>query len=277
MLNEMFIEEIAKLTRAGTATAPFGQYGIIGRNADGDFVECLRGVEPRTTIAYTIGSLVAHVAGEPPIGGAGKDAGDHREILYSRRGIRGFYDHMRRDSITMSLTPSKPFAQLEAWDKKPEVLKQIDLFNLLKTTFRGCIDGEFERIVRSIKWNIGNQGEAQVRQGAVSMSKAIIAEMSGAEDLNKIEYVTFTVPVFKELPDIKSKIECHIRPLPDQQCFSVIPTGTGIEDAYQAAEDCIRSMIAKEIGAHSEGELFKGIPFYCGAANADNINAAKMV
>jgi hypothetical protein len=259
MLNEKFVEEIAKLTRAGTATFKNDQYTTVGRSANGDFIVTEANAQPQTTIAFTIASLVANV----------KQI-ETGEIYYSRRGIRGFYDVERRDSITMFLTPSKPFAQLEAWDNKPEVLKQIDLFNLLKTTFRGCIDGELERIVRSIKWNIGNQGEAQVRQGAVSMSKAIIAEMAGAEDLNKIEYVTFTVPVFKELPNIKAIVECHIRPLPDQQCFAVIPTGTGIEDAYQLAEDYIGGMIAKEIGE-------SGIPCYCGAANADNVNAAKMV
>jgi hypothetical protein len=261
MLNEKFVEEIAKLTRAGTATTQIDQYTTVGRNSNGEFVSIERNLAAEANIAFTIESLAANVKTK-------QDA--CAEIYYSRRGIRGFYDVERRDSITMFLTPSKPFAQLEAWDNKPEVLKQIDLFNLLKTTFRGCIDGELERIVRSIKWNIGNQGEAQVRQGAVSMSKAIIAEMSGAEDLNKIEYVTFTVPVFKELPNIKAIVECHIRPLPDQQCFAVIPTGTGIEDAYQLAEDFIGGMIAKEIGE-------SGIPCYCGAANADNVNAAKMV
>lgn len=265
MLNEKFVEEIAKLTRAGTATTQIDQYTTLGRNGDGEFVKSERGPVPRATVAFTIESLVANVAFDVEFESTARP-----EIYYSRRGIRGFYDYDRRESITMALTPSKPFAQLEAWDNKPEVLKQIDLFNLLKTTFRGCIDGELERIVRSIKWNIGNQGEAQVRQGAVSMSKAIIAEMSGAEDLNKIEYVTFTVPVFKELPNIKAIVECHIRPLPDQQCFAVIPTGTGIEDAYQHAERCIGGFIREEIGDDK-------IAHYCGAANADNVNAAKMV
>lgn len=265
MLSKDFIEAIAGLVAKSQPPIQVDQYTTVVRKADGTVEEINKSHAARTTVAYAIPDLVQHVA----------DAAleDEAEILYSRKGIRGFYDTDRRESITMQLHETKPFEQLRKWDQKPEVIKQQDLFGLLKTTFRGCCDELLERIVKSIKWNVGSQGEATVRQGAVSMSKNIIAEMTGAEDLNKIEYVTFTVPVFRELPSVKASIECHIRPIPDQQCFSVIPTGEGIEAAYQAAEAAIGAMIGSSI----PNDIKEPIGVYLATANADNVNAMNLV
>lgn len=265
MLNKDFIEAIAGLVAKSQPPIQVDQYMTVVRKADGSIEKIEREIKPKTTVAYAIPDLVQHVANAA--------FEDEAEILYSRKGIRGFYSSIRLDSVTMALTETKAFAQLRRWDEKPEVLKQIDLFNLLKTTFRDCCDQALERIVKSIKWNIGNAGDAQVRQGAVSMSKSIVAEMTGAEDLNKIEYVTFTVPVFREMPSFGAKIECHIRPLPEQQCFTVIPTGEGIEQAYQATEQAIGVMIRNSLPK----DLANPIGVYLAAANADNIDAPKMV
>lgn len=129
-------------------------------------------------------------------------------------------------------------------------------------------DEMLERVVRTIKWTMGNNGESTVRQGSVSMNKSIIAEMTGADDLNKIEYVTFEVPVFLELPNVKARIECHIRPIPDQQMFSVIPTGGHIEAAYRLAEETMRTMIDSTVSTE--------IKFFHGRAEADNEAAVRL-
>ena len=171
---------------------------------------------------------------------------------------------------TRRVTKSKPFALLEKWDVNSEQIKQDSFVLLLKTIFRGCCDELIEKVVRTIRWTMGNSGESTVRQGSVSMNKSIIAEMTGAEDLNKIEYIAFDVPVFLELPDVRFRIECHLRPIPDQQMFSVIPTGGLIEAAYRHVEEVIGSMIASAVGDVG------GVHVYHGVAQADNADAPKL-
>jgi hypothetical protein len=264
MITEKFIQEIAGMALAKAPLETIDLYTKGVRLADGSLQELKLDPRPRTTTVYSIADLVSNVRDW-------KDKDENAEIYYSRNGIRGFWWKDRRESVTMELTKSKPFELLESWDKKPESIKQDTLFLLLKTTFRGCCDDLLEKVVKTIRWTMGNNGESTVRQGSVSMNKSIIAEMTGAEDLNKIEYVVFTVPVFLELPDVKAIVECHIRPIPDQQMFSVIPTGGYIEQSYRMAEDSMRLMIENTIGDND------GIRIYHGAANADNPAAVQMI
>lgn len=261
MLPAETIKEIAGMALARAPLEAIDPYTKGVRQSDGKLELVEIDAKPRTTIAYRIDDLVANIA---------RNKTEAAEVHYSRLGIRGFYDSSRRESVTMQLTKSKPFERLAEWDSQPKQIPQASLFLLLKTVFKGCCDDVLQNIIRTIKWTMGNNGESTVRQGSVSMNKSIIAEMSGADDLNKIEYVTFEVPVFLEMPALRARIECHIRPIPDQQMFSIIPTGGHIEAAYRHAEDTMRVMIESAAGKDS------GIAIYHGTAEADCAAAAKL-
>lgn len=261
MIDATLIQKIHELATNSMPTIEIDQYTKAARMADGTLANFKRPDTPHSNLVFSLTDLVKNTL---------QGDKNQAEIYYSRKGIRGFHGKDRRDSVTMRLTKSKAFAQLEKWDEKPEQIKQDELFRLLKTTFRNCCDDTLERTVKSIKWTMGNSGDATVRQGSVSMNKSIIAEMTGAEDLNKIEYVNFSVPVFNELPSVKATIECHIRPIPDQQMFSVIPTGGHIEIAYREAENAMRLVI------DSSNDKAAPIPVYCGYAEADNIFAVEL-
>ena len=257
-------ETIQKITELATTAKPperIDAYTSFVRDNAGKPIMIPTPPKPKTSIVFRVEDLVANVIHNTD-GGA--------EIYYSRHGLRGFYAIDRRESVTMRLTKSKPFALLEKWDQKSETLKQDEFVLLLKTIFRGCCDDMLEKIIRTIRWTMGNNGESTVKYGGVSMNKSIMAEMTGADDLNKIEYVVFDVPVFLELPDVRFRIECHLRPIPDQQLFSVIPTGGGIETAYRFAEEVIGTAILSALGDSETTWVYHGV------AQADNADAPKL-
>lgn len=258
------IQKIAEMTRAGLEVKQIDQYTLLYRTADGEAKTIKLDRKPATNLHYSIKDLFADTYTQD----------NYWSIYYSRRGIRGFNGESRRSSNTMRLTKSPAFAQLCDWDAKPVQLKQDEFVHLLKTKFRRCCDETLERIIRTLKWTIGNTGESTVKHGGVSMNKSIIAEMSGADDLNRIEYITFDVPVFLEIPTVTAVIECHLRPIPEQQMFIVTPTGGEIENAYRKAEDAIRNLI---LACVPKGEDEEGsIPVYHGYADADCIDAPKL-
>lgn len=256
------IQKISELTTTAKPAERIDAYTVFVRDNSGKPITVVTPGKPRTSVVFSIPDIVQNVVND--------NSDDGPEIFYSRHGIRGFYATDRRESITMRLTKSKPFALLEKWDASPEQIKQDGFVLLLKTVFRGCCDEMLEKVIRTIRWTMGNNGESTVKHGGVSMNKSIIAEMTGADDLNKIEYVTFDVPVFLELPDVRFRVECHLRPIPDQQMFSVIPTGGFIESAYRHAESVIGSKIMTSLGDT------EGISVYHGVAQADNADAVKL-
>jgi hypothetical protein len=261
MLRDDTLQSFVKLVRMTTEAKTIDQYTTIVRDQNGGVVRVDADPKPRTTIAYSIADLVRNCQDICLPAPDGVIAG---EILYSRRGIRGFYTSDRRESISMRFTPSPAFRQLVQWDQKPDHIKQDAFVLLLKSTFRHCCDDTLEKIIRTIKWTMGNSGSSTVRQGNISIDKSIIAEMTGTDDLNKIEYVVFNVPIFLELPTIRAQIECHLRPIPDQQMFSIIPTGGEIENAYRTAEDAMRTAITTALGDGSP------IKVYHSYADVDN-------
>ena len=256
-------ETIQKICELATTAKPperIDAYTAFVRDSAGKPITIQTPPKPRSSVVFRVEDLVSNVL----------NSNVNPEIYYSRHGVRGFYELDRRESVTMRLTKSKPFALLEKWDASPEQIKQDGFVLLLKTVFRGCCDEMLEKVIRTIRWTMGNSGESTVKHGGVSMNKSIIAEMTGADDLNKIEYVTFDVPVFLELPDVRFRVECHLRPIPDQQMFSVIPTGGFIESAYRHAESVIGSKIMTSLGDT------EGISVYHGVAQADNADAPKL-
>lgn len=260
-LSQAAIQEIAKLVHVATKTEALDEYTILTRDSEGGVESVRRNDKPHTTIVYSIEDVVKNC----------QSYEDAWEIYYSRRCVRGFMDLHRRHSVTMNLTKSPAFEQLCEWDKKPQQLKQDEFTHLLKTKFRRCCDETISRIIGTLKWTIGNTGESNVKHTGVSINKSIVAEMSGADDLNKIEYVTFEVPVFIEIPTVTARVECHLRPIPEHQLFIVTPTGGEIENAYRKAESAIRDLVMQAVG-----DTVGTPPVYHGYANADCADAPKL-
>ncbi len=262
--NAAQIDRIAGMARAQTPHVMLDEYTVVFRDGWGKTETLKIESKPLTLLHYSIPDLVANTYS--------KD--DYWSIYYSRRGIRGFLDDAHRTSSTMKLTKSPAFAQLCEWDAKPQQLKQDEFVHLLKTKFRKCCDETLERIVRTLKWTVGNTGESTVKHAGVSMNKSIIAELTGADDLNKIEYITFTVPIFLEIPNVVASIECHLKPIPEHQMFMVTPTGGEIENAYRRAESAMKDLIHDCL---PEGTEEGGIiPVYHGYADADCVDALKL-
>lgn len=257
------IDKIAKMAVAGMPVVMLDQFTAVFRDDHGNPKKVEIAGKPFTTIHYSVPSLVADTIIKE----------DFWEILYSRRGIRGFQSS-RRNCMTMRLTKSPAFEQLAAWDAKPDPVKQDAFVHMLKTKFRRCCDDAVEKIVSTLKWTVGNSGESTVKHAGVSMNKNIVAEMTGVDDLNKIEYITFTVPIFLEIPLVTAKIECHLKPIPDNQLFVVTPCGGEIENAYREAESAIEKAIKAAIPAGYESDGY--LPVFHGYADADNVDAPKL-
>lgn len=186
------------------------------------------------------------------------DGETDKSIWYSRSGVVA--RNGPRDRATFRLTPSPQLAKLLEWERTPGILKQTALILSLRTLFADCYPDHPTLLesVRRIDVKKGQEAAAEVRQGKVSMSRSMLAEMTG---LDKIpETVTFKVPVFAEQAFVSYKpVRVALDADPQAESFTLIPVPGDVEKAYSGAEDELQTRLAALIG-DEKIKLYHGSP-----------------
>lgn len=155
--------------------------------------------------------------------------------------IRVVWDDDRRDSITMALPWSEPFALLA----KPEALAglgQRDLVWMLRTAFRGMYaPSELLPTVRTIKFSSAGMAATEIQHGRESMGRELQQEVVGAGAIP--EEVTFTVPVFADLVHERNffatSVVCALDIDLDKQRFTLKPLPDEIAVARRRAVEWV--------------------------------------
>jgi hypothetical protein len=99
-----------------------------------------------------------------------------------------------------------------------------------------------------------------MEQGKVSMSRSVVAEMTGAKDLP--EEARWWVPVFAEAAVNETEfVSVVIDPQPEQERFRLLVKPGDIERAYAAAEDSIAKKLADWMGKSEQTiPVYRGKP-----------------
>lgn len=203
-----------------------------------------------------------HRAGDPAaVCDVAKDAAKTHaaEVWFSRAGVVAVYADFGRAAFTLS--PSPQMARLAEWDHRGRgIVKQAELILLLRTMFAGCTPSHPNLLesVRRVDTKKANDASSEVRQGKVSLSKSIVAEMSGIDKLP--EEITFEVPVFAQAAvKLRGSVRVAVDPDPQNEQFVLVVLPGDIERATQAAEVALGKQVA-ELLEGSEVPSYYGVP-----------------
>jgi hypothetical protein len=202
------------------------------------------------------------------------DSKEHMpEIWYSRNEVIAYLGTKNPyfDTVKFKLSASPQFQTLIAWEQSGRgvSLTQKDLILALRTLFAGCVPTELLPAIRRLKTQKAAEINSQIDKGRVSMSKSMVAEMSGVSDIP--EMVEFTVPVFAQgTLNATACIRVAIDPDPENERFTLIVLPGDVEKAWTHGERLLCGKIQEELvenwsAAKGEGDC--EIPVYFGKAS----------
>lgn len=168
----------------------------------------------------------------------------------------------RRDRANLKLTKSGPFAELCRWANSGVggvAVDHVTAYTLFRTLFRAALPAHptIRDDIRKVDIGKAQQASSDVSRTAVSMSKKLIAEASGADRLPEV--LTFSVPVFAEaIAPIKVLVEVAFDLDPQQEKFRFIVLPNQIETAVAEAEEWIE----RQVASLNEGKIpvYRGEP-----------------
>lgn len=167
-------------------------------------------------------------------------------IWYTRDGVIAVLDPDDSDfpaRCTLALSPSPQMKTLAFWDGQGKAsLKQAEFILLLRTLFAGCAPATLLPAVRKLQTKRGAEVNAAIEQGKVSMSRAIVAEMTGASAIP--ERITLEVPAFAQAAvAVAVRVTVELDPSPEDETFTLVVHPGAIENAMRGAEEVLEKRI----------------------------------
>lgn len=197
---------------------------------------------------------------------AAEHAGTASEVWFDRHGVVCLFDRgTRRDRVALTLDPSGPLQRLYEWDENGGAnVGQVELYQLIRTTFAGCLDAhpDLRKQVGKVDIKKAQQAAGTVDVGKASLSRSMIAEASGADKLPDV--LVFDVPVFDtpKLP-IRAKVRVAFDLDPQTERFRLVPLPGEVEAAFVAGEDYTQARLhdaLAEIDGGDKVPTFYGRP-----------------
>src|SRR5205085_2894361 len=108
-------------------------------------------------------------------------------------------------------------------EKEPLWYPQKNFIALLRISLHDCLgnNANLVGIIRKVKLNMVQDGEAEIQQTKVSLGKSIVNELHGAGAIP--DAVDLLVPIFENHPGPKQTIRCAIDIDIPQQSFMLQP------------------------------------------------------
>lgn len=187
---------------------------------------------------------------------------DVSSLWCSTAGVIAVLSEDGRDKATLDLNFSQPFAKLREWAEAGVGgvhLDQLTVYSLFRSLFRNALAAHptIRDDVRKVDINKAQQAAGEVSRTAVSMSRKLIAEASGADKLPEV--LTFKVPVFAEaVATVEAMIEVAFDLDPNAEKFRFIVLPNEIEAAISEAE----AWVERQVTAINEHTIpvFRGTP-----------------
>lgn len=197
------------------------------------------------------------------------DAAEEAAALWCSQsnGVIATFDGDMRDRAALTLTNSKPFAKLREFDAAGHggaALDHITTFTLFRTLFRDCLPSHssLRDDIKKVDIKKAQEAASGVSRTAVSMSKSLIAEASGADKLPEV--LTFDVPVFAEaVAPVRATIRVAFDLDPQQERFRFIVLPGEIEKAIEKAEAWLEKQVADSLLAIESSTpipVYRGVP-----------------
>lgn len=240
---------------------PPGTYGLW--NPANKQLEIKLGATPPRQ--YEAGSVEAVVKLIDELGAADKQA-----FVFVKEGrIETILDERgdRRERVRMRLTPATAFTALRAnngW------LGQKAMIEFLRTNLNAKYDpASLLTTVRALKFDSTTSGESTVRTGRESMGKNVSARVAGltGEDMEDMENVTVTLPVYVDLLDASKSYElaefsvgCSFDIDVQEAKFRLRPKAGEIERALLEADRRIMDDITANVKDATRVRVFCGVP-----------------
>lgn len=160
------------------------------------------------------------------------------EIWINKTSVEGILEpssSYRTEDVRVSVgfTFSKPFQLLSSWDSTNGLmLSQAELILWLRTTFHCCFNSHpnMLSLLRKIDTRKAQEASGVVERSNVSISKKIIAEVSGLDQLP--ETLVLDVPVLVERP-FRANVHCAFEFDPSSERFKIVPYPGEINNAIQ--------------------------------------------
>lgn len=238
-----------------TTCEPTGTYFL--RDKDGLLERHVADQLVRRT-ALNIGTVAAWLAHASNAKAAWKS------IWYSRVGVQAVYHEIPVETCTLALRQSQPLKTLAEWDKLPKGFEvdQQSLFRLFRTTFADSMSQhpDIFDLIKRVDFKKAQEVSGTAERKGVSMSRALVAEASGADKLPS--FLTFEVPVY-DTPTVAAKARVRVSFDLDAQAerFRLTVLPGEIESAEVEGEAVLYKMIFNELESTS-----KDIPIYYGSA-----------
>jgi hypothetical protein len=158
---------------------------------------------------------------------------------------------------------SVPLAKLAEWGQTSGVeFDQGGLWRLLRTVFAGCLTAHpnLKEQVGRVDIKKAQEAAGTIDRKGVSMSRKLVAEASGADQLPEV--VTFTVPVFDSAVLVtRAAVQCAFDLDPQSEKFRLVVLPGEIEKACAAGEQFLFDRIAAELTAQAvECPVYYGEP-----------------
>lgn len=166
-------------------------------------------------------------------------------------GVRSIVAVKDRSRATFQFTYSDPFNELREYAEREDAtaeIPQAELYQKLRTTFRGCTPdhGNLAPLVGKVDIKKAQEASGAVTTGKVSMSRSMVAEASGAGQLPDV--LIFKVPLFETAPlEADARINTAFDLEPQDEVFRIVILPGEIDAAMHKARTYLHSLIAKEL------------------------------
>lgn len=179
------------------------------------------------------------------------DLGDACPVIwFSRSSVVAIIDDQgnRVDRMTLPLAFSPQVRELADLETRKLSFTQQQLIFKLRTMFRHNLApaGDIIKVLRQVKFDVGQDGNSSVGHGKTSIGKSMRAEVTGVGEIP--EYVTLNVPIFERSFVFNANVELALEPDPATQQFQFFPLAGVLERAIGDAERALGQAILAELG-----------------------------
>lgn len=149
-------------------------------------------------------------------------------------------DSRRRDRSVLAFAKTSQFRLLEQLRAKQCSMIQKAFVKMLRIDLDGCLGaaGNFLSLIRQLKFNAAQDGNASIQHGKESISRSTLAEVVGYEAIP--EEILITVPVFDLVGEAHRPVRCAVDIDVTTSTLALIPFPGQLEAAENAS---IASMI----------------------------------
>jgi hypothetical protein len=161
-------------------------------------------------------------------------------VFYNEKGVvfvRDIEDRRDRSICEFETSPQWQWLTTSAKSR----IGQADMVLLLRTIFRDAISRDFLNLMRSLKFQAGQQTTGQYGQGSESLGRAVQAQTEQVMP----EEITLSVPIFENYRRV-APVTCALEVFPQEANFRITPLPQQIKAAMDSVLEAVADIFRGE-------------------------------